>query len=168
MSPEETQTSVVNMGHEEKSVEFILELRATYENGTYDRMFNPLDNDYFELIGSVWDTEKNNEEGISWWDTRKGPKLQICDKDMIIETLGQAHYDGVPYSVCFSDEEEVINKGNWRAGGHRSLQMSVIACNSTRRSTCKTREETDAFLSRSNWTPHSLYNVVVEDAFSNE
>ena len=46
--------------------------------------------------------------------------------------------------------------------------VNIVACNSTRRTTCKSREDTAAFLKRSNLRVDVLRNIVKEDQFSNE
>ena len=59
MSPEEHQAAVVNLGEYEKSTDFFLGFVAVMEDGIQDRTFNPLDNDYIEVITSYWDGEHN-------------------------------------------------------------------------------------------------------------
>lgn len=51
-----------------------------------------------------------------------------------------------PNIAILSDDEEVSNQGNKDVGDHRSLVVNVVGCNSTRRSTCKPKEEIEAFL----------------------
>ena len=64
MSPEETRNAKVIMGKIERSQEFALFIDARHENGSwYGSKFNIMDNDYFDLIGAYWDTEKNEKEG---------------------------------------------------------------------------------------------------------
>ena len=65
MSAEETEAQEVIMGEREKSVEILIGFEPRFENGTWMSEFNVLDNDYFELITSYWDSKKSTEEGKS-------------------------------------------------------------------------------------------------------
>ena len=71
-------------------------------------------------------------------------------------------------SVCFSDETEASSVGNFYAGPHKQVGLSLVGCNSTRRSTCKSPDEIEALLRRSTIEISVLRNVVVEDEFSND
>ena len=64
---------------------------AYTENGTHDTSFNPLDNDYIEVVTSHWDTGKNVDEGKPWLYIRKGPELELCDMDRLTRLLGAAN-----------------------------------------------------------------------------
>ena len=81
MSPEETRNAKVIMGQEEKSQQLMFGFYPHFENGTYDGMFDVLDNDYFEVVSAYWDTEKNSDENKSWHYIREAPKLKYCSKE---------------------------------------------------------------------------------------
>ena len=71
------------MDESEKSQDLIVGIIAQFENGTYDPTFNPLDNDYIELVSVYWDTDKNVKEGRTGMDyhyLRNGPKLELCGR----------------------------------------------------------------------------------------
>ena len=53
---------------------------AYFEDGTYDPSFNLLDNDYFELVASYWDTDVNIKEVKNILHHVQGPKLKLCGK----------------------------------------------------------------------------------------
>ena len=59
MALEEFNATKVNFGEYQSSYEFVLGMIAVKEDGTIDLAFNPLDNDYIEVIASFWDTEMN-------------------------------------------------------------------------------------------------------------
>ena len=78
LSPEEHRNTVVNFGENEQSVEFFLGFIAYAENG--DRLFDfdPLDNDYIEVLTGYWDTGKNTDEGKPYLFVREGPEVELC------------------------------------------------------------------------------------------
>ena len=81
-----------------------------------------MDNDYFDLIASYWDTEKNREEGKDKYYVREGPKLKHCDHETIIKLWGKNTQPFYSWLACISDDgEEVSNQGNKDAGDHRTL-----------------------------------------------
>ena len=49
-------------------------------------MFDPLNNDYFDLIPYDWSTIENEKQNRSWFYVDKGPKLEICDDERVIST----------------------------------------------------------------------------------
>ena len=63
MSSEELMATQVNFGAYNQSQELVLGFTATKEDGTLDTDFNPLDNDYFEVIATWWDYEMSAKEG---------------------------------------------------------------------------------------------------------
>ena len=72
-------------------------------------------------------------------------------------------------SICIADESNVSIYGDMgETQGHRELGWDVVHCDKTKRATCKSREETAAFLSRANFNMDGLRSVVVEDQFSSE
>ena len=71
-------------------------------------------------------------------------------------------------SLCFSDMNEVSIYGDYKIVGHREVVFHITACDSKKRSTCKSREETAAFLRRSIIRSYSMTNIVVEDQFSSD
>ena len=169
MAPEEIGAQSVMMGEGEKSVEMMVVFLALHENGTLDYSFNPLDNDYFDLITSYWDIEKNKEEDKSIYYLREGPKLTLCGKEKERQVLGWNYDPNWVQRLCFSEEkEEVSINGNNQVSKFKTILVNIVACNSTRRSTCKSREQTAAFLKRSVLRVDVLRNIVKEDQFSNE
>ena len=130
--------------------------------------FDPLDNDYIELVPSYWDTEMNLREDKPWLYWTKGPKLKPCGLEKEIEVYGADVAPTYPANVCLSDEEEVSSISNKASGDFRTLALNIIPCNSTRRPTCKSKEEIAAFLGRTIVKVVTLSNVVVEDQFSND
>ena len=143
-------------------------LIAYDEDGNYDPSFNPLDNDYFELVTTYWDTKKNIEEGLNFLTLSKGPKLELCGKDKELDMFGAGAAYWRQNSVCIGGGDESSIYGDWSIeGGGRSYAINLAACNSTRRSTCKSREEIGTFLERSLLTTDVIRNIVTEDQFSN-
>ena len=71
-------------------------------------------------------------------------------------------------SLCLSNMNEVEVSGNFIIGGHRELNYHITACDKAKRPTCKSREETAAFLKRSLIHVFSKKNVVIEDQFSSD
>ena len=168
MSPEEQKATVINLGDNKKSLEFMFGILATFENGTYDTSFNPLDNDYIEIIPFTWDTEKNNKEGLGYTYLGKGPDMELCGREREVELMG--NFASLRYnSVCIRDESEVSIYGDaGETTGHREIGWEIVTCDSTKRATCKSREEIAMFLSRSNYFFDGLRSLVVEDQFSSD
>ena len=129
------------MGEEEKSIQLMVSFAARFQNGTLMPGFNPKDNDYFELITSYWDTKKNQEEGKSYVHLREGPKLVVCEEEKVRRALG-IHFNPAISNLCLSEEKEERIHGNSQVSKMRTLMFNIITCNTTRRSTCKSREET--------------------------
>ena len=59
MSPREHKARVVNLGDYQNSTDLVVGFVPFLENGSFDTQFNPLDNDYIEMFGAYWDSEKN-------------------------------------------------------------------------------------------------------------
>ena len=82
-------------------------IHATFENGSYNPSFNPLDNDYIEIIPSYLDTEKNIKEGLSFFHFSDGPKMKLCGKEREVALMGAGLASGRQNAVCISEESEV-------------------------------------------------------------
>ena len=67
----------------------MLGMVAYFDNGTFNPTFNPLDNDYFELVAVYWDTDKSIKEGKAWLHLHEGPKLGLCGKEKVTEIFGE-------------------------------------------------------------------------------
>ena len=88
MSPEEHLAERVEVGEGEKSQELMIGFAVQDENGNYEPGFDPLNNDYFQLTSTYWDTERNFKEGKDFLYHRDGPELQLCGKDKEVGLLG--------------------------------------------------------------------------------
>ena len=80
LSPKEQRERVVNLGEYDKSADFIIGFAVFDQNVEIDTTFDPLDNDYIEVLTSYWDTAKNLEEGKPWVYLREGPQLELCSE----------------------------------------------------------------------------------------
>ena len=136
---------------------------AWSENGTYIPEFDVLDNDYIDVFTSYWDSGMNAEESRDWVYLREGPRLKQCSMDKVEDIVGKSNGYWRQSSVCLEDMNDATIIGDLNAGYHRELNFHIAACDSKKRSTCKSREETAAFLGRSIFFSYSFYSVVVED-----
>ena len=56
MTREEHVSTTFELADFKESQEIALVFEAYFENGTYDSSFNPLDNDYIDIISTEWDS----------------------------------------------------------------------------------------------------------------
>ena len=78
----------LNLGNYERSQEFVIGFVVLYENGTsdndelqWDTNFDPLDNDYIEVVSGFWDFEKSLGKGESPLYMHDGPELEKCSRE---------------------------------------------------------------------------------------
>ena len=61
---------------------------AYFENGTIDTAFDPLNNDYIDVVTSFWDTATNIKEGKDYLYLSDGPKIRNCGLEKVTELVG--------------------------------------------------------------------------------
>ena len=59
MTPEEHRATTLNLADFDLSMEPVFGFQTYFPNGTQDKQFNPLDNDYIEVFTANWDTGLN-------------------------------------------------------------------------------------------------------------
>ena len=88
MSPKELRSTVINLDENEKSTDFMLGITVFHENGTADQTFDPLNNDYFDVIPAYWDSERALREGLPYLSLIPGPKFRYCGKEKELQMFG--------------------------------------------------------------------------------
>ena len=111
----------------------------------------------------------NEEEGKSVWYLRNGPEITPCSEEELRAT-GTHEWDFEWHkksAVCINDEEFSF-RSSWLSGNLKTFDFWIAACDHSKRSTCKTREETAAFLKTSTIYLRTIRNVVIDDQFSSD
>ena len=106
MSPEEHMATELNLGDYERSSEFAIGFSASDEDGIWDAEFNPLDNDYIEVISGSLDFELSSKKGVGPLHIHEGPELEICSRDRMIEFLGAKIESYKKNFICLKDKRD--------------------------------------------------------------
>ena len=139
MTPEEHIATRLNLADFKFSQDIVVGFEAYSEDGSYDPTFNPLDNDYIDVISTAWNTDLNSKEGKYFGHIRDGPELELCSKDRIRRVVDSG---AVPYRnnfLCYKDKQEAWVSGDWPHENHQSIHFTVAACDPKKRTSCKSR-----------------------------
>ena len=104
MTPEEHVATRLNLADFDQSQDIVVGIEAYKEDGSYDPTFNPLDNDYIEVVSAAWDSELNAKEGKKFSHFREGPELEICSKERLLKVMNTLE---MPYRnnfLCFKNK----------------------------------------------------------------
>ena len=128
-------------------------------------IFDPLDNDYVQIVIHQRDTTKESLDRISKPNLLKQSnryQIKRCTEkeyELIAPTIRWAY----PQALCFKDLEKINTRGNYVLESNDNLFITIVACDPRKRSTCKSREEIGLFLSESNIFVESQNNIVNPD-----
>ena len=87
MNPEEHMATQLILADFDESQEILVDFLAYFSNGTQDKQFNPLDNDYVEVFTANWDVGLNKKEGKDWTYLREGPGFELCSDEKMDKVL---------------------------------------------------------------------------------
>ena len=70
-----------------------------------------------------------------------------------------------PDSLCFRQRDKVSFRGNPFIEDNEVMLLSMLACDSSKRATCKSKPEIGRFLKRSSFFFVFQHNIVIPDRF---
>ena len=116
--------------------------------------FDPIDNDYFRIV--VYDRDLSEE------NLKRGgmPNYHRISSDFDLERCSEQTYHDLvvpnmrqffPNGLCFKSPHKVSFRGNFALESNNNKYLTILACDPSKRSTCKTRRETGLLLSDTNF-----------------
>ena len=119
------------------------------EDGSRDPDFDPFDNDYIEVVSAYVDYDRAKEDGVNFLHMYEGPKLEICSRERLVSLIGENLASHRSHHICLKNKNEITLYSDLYQDRTRVLAYHILACDRTKRSTCKTRKKIAAFLNRS-------------------
>ena len=145
-----------------QSLNFIFGMKPNLPEG---ETFNPLDNDYIE-IAMMW-RDSTNSDKPNIFRTDSDYELALCTKDelekVIEPTIVWAYSND---GLCLKHKERLSFRSNFVQASNRNLYLSLFACDTKKRPTCKSKKEIGKFLAETSFYFVNQNNIVVPDRYT--